>query len=237
MKYCIDCGRNNGKNKLLFEGAQCVDCYNHNPIVLVQVPVVSIKIVPVKEKKEIVRCECGRPIKSGRDKCFKCYNRDNFGEVKIKKVKMCFVCDLPEDENNLFRRYERAGIKCVYSQHIGCSDRKYELLGSRIRVKKIRIKDIRKRGRPLGGSSISERVFNLPDKKVCVGCEEEKLITDYYTRNGLPYAQCKKCHKKRCKEWESNNKEKISVYYKEYQKNYVRKSKRMLKINLPPNGI
>lgn len=45
-------------------------------------------------------------------------------------------------------------------------------------------------------------------KKICLLCQEEKEVSDFYIRNGKSHARCKYCINQINREWYSKNQEK-----------------------------
>ena len=195
MRLCVSCGKNNNKRK--FIGVQCEECFRDNPVVDVEVMVEDLDNTIYKDRVMAFEDIKDVMIREGvkRDKI----KGEAKKEVVLKKDKVCVHCgeiDLKgEKHKDCLRRRKCDRQRSYYHKN-------KELKGGRV------------------GKRLEERLAELPERKVCDGCGEEKRIGDYYLRgNGYIYGNCKVCHRKRCVEVNNRDWEGYLRYHRDYYKN------------------
>lgn len=67
------------------------------------------------------------------------------------------------------------------------------------------------------------------NEKICKECNLEKPVSDYYrSKDGYYFGKCKICHTRQVRIWRSKNKDKVSLYNREYNSRAeVRKKRRI----------
>jgi hypothetical protein len=172
------------------------------------------------------RCiDCGRDNMAVRfivAQCYFCYDEEpivlkevDMVVVNVLKRRLCDICGSGTNGGVLCGRCRRKSEKVVVVGNV-----------------------VGKRGRKKDERSLAEKVFDLPDRKVCGDCGEMKDIREYYLSNGLPRYNCKVCQNGRVNKWKEGNREK----YLEYLRGYGVERRKMFKgnggdrgIGLPPN--
>lgn len=238
MKYCIRCLANS--NNVKIADGFCENCYIEEPKKIVA-SLLVVKCWKCGEKYSGAQCKCRRNFK---EKSSKKYLINELELLRIEKRVLrikeaqkppcCKFCLLPETNENPFFTYVSEGHTRKLRKHISCRTKEQE----NVALKKIKHKQeyyiknkppttSKERGRPR--LSDAEKMALLPERKICVFCEKDKHVSEFYfnKKRIIYYKACKICHGKRNKK--KKEKDPLSnliytnLYYYAFQPNKNRK--------------
>ncbi len=254
MKRCITCGISSDKAGK-FRDSQCDECEARGKVILEYVPPPIIKLdftpemeaqlMSRKRKREVCR-KCGMPetefdmfkyVSGNRwsvhERCYiRKWNSRQDTKVRLcgcgnkliryrKKCDSCNViickeCLFPETDSNPFFK-DKLGKS--WRIHVGCRTKKQKEVKVKVKPSKVT---------PL------DRFLAWPDKQVCIKCNIEKPVSDFYHYNKTFYLyhNCKKCHLEMTEAWKLQHREEHLAYLRNYHKNYDKLAPKRNKLKL-----